>query len=692
MKYSTLTLIAAFLSVTGAAVEDQQIRVRSGLKHGKATAVNFRQHLQQEIVARSTAPKNAKVKTAKEGIMMEDEFWQQHGSEFGVTKDDMRPIRTFTDHVTGNTYTHFQQKLLGHDVFAGRMVLTTGPYTGRVLRAQGHTMDKSFVPKEQKIENGIAHATISAADAKANIAKYLMANHNADEATAEGFTEDSAMSLVWHRMEASSGRTGKVALVYHVSGSIREKETATDIAANAATKESLGVNRSGGVLNVAFDAFVDAADGSMFKFIDKTSQFISAASLDRQKQLKAKQDKKQLRGPSATAGKTALAASSVVHTAAAAPAITFDTPFPFLNVFQYDISDGDIFYDQQGPNSAFPTSDAYMNNAAATTVELDNMYQSSTQSAFKSYRAGANGLYKEYLNRPNYANAYYWNNEIVFGEGLVHDDVLGHEWTHGLVEYTCGLIYEYESGALNEAFADMFGETIDLKNYGQSYDSTNTASPDREPAGYEQNARTAYPRSCSNYDWSYGYQGTDNSYRWVIGQYAFGGIDGAIRDMYYPECFNAPSDVWSSSYYCGTGDYGGVHINSGIPNRIFALLVDGGSYEDQLQNNALVTVDSVGFDKAIYLMNQMLNLLGPSSGFEEFGNGLNDVCEAAVGSTPFRALIQNVAGVPSASGAFTQSDCDNVAKAVAGSGMTQPELLCGLSLGPVDAGNGPVTW
>lgn len=68
----------------------------------------------------------------------------------------------------------------------------------------------------------------------------------------------------------------------------------------------------------------------------------------------------------------------------------------------------------------------------------------------------------------------------------------------------------------------------------------------------------------------------EGSVRWLVGETspAFG---GAIRDMWAPECLGDPGAVTSSSYWCADGDNGGVHVNSAIPNRAFALLADGAS-------------------------------------------------------------------------------------------------------------------
>ena len=44
------------------------------------------------------------------------------------------------------------------------------------------------------------------------------------------------------------------------------------------------------------------------------------------------------------------------------------------------------------------------------------------------------------------------------------DDVVVHEWTHAYTQETSGLIYSYQSGALNESYSDVFGETVDQIN------------------------------------------------------------------------------------------------------------------------------------------------------------------------------------------------------------------------------------
>ncbi len=65
------------------------------------------------------------------------------------------------------------------------------------------------------------------------------------------------------------------------------------------------------------------------------------------------------------------------------------------------------------------------------------------------------------INCPN-AN---WNGVTTnYCNGVTSDDVVAHEWGHAYTEYTSGLIYQYQSGALNESYSDVWGETLDLVN------------------------------------------------------------------------------------------------------------------------------------------------------------------------------------------------------------------------------------
>ena len=153
-------------------------------------------------------------------------------------------------------------------------------------------------------------------------------------------------------------------------------------------------------------------------------------------------------------------------------------------------------------------------------------------------------------------------------------DVDGHEMTHGVTEFTSGLIYENESGALNESFSDMMGNTMEF--YADQGGKDPAGSPD-----------------------------------WLIGEDVIKNRTGnnGFRNMGDPQEFGDPSDY--SQLYTGAADSGGVHTNSGISNHAYYLAVNGGKNASCTANAAhgvllsgpscAVTVPALGLDKAEHI-------------------------------------------------------------------------------------------
>ncbi|KAH7312971.1 putative protease prtS [Rhexocercosporidium sp. MPI-PUGE-AT-0058] len=157
---------------------------------------------------------------------------------------------------------------------------------------------------------------------------------------------------------------------------------------------------------------------------------------------------------------------------------------------------------------------------------------------------------------PGMDNAFWDGDEMAFGDGdgeifgsfTKNIDVIGHELTHGVVQFTANLKYEIQSGALNESMADVFGTMI--KQY--FYPSGKQLAADAD---------------------------------WLIGEGIFlPAITNAkaLRSMKAPgTAYNnpkvgkdrQPSTMAGYAKLPNTdaGDYGGVHINSGIPNHAFYL-------------------------------------------------------------------------------------------------------------------------
>jgi Zn-dependent metalloprotease len=148
----------------------------------------------------------------------------------------------------------------------------------------------------------------------------------------------------------------------------------------------------------------------------------------------------------------------------------------------------------------------------------------------------------------DYANAFWDGTQLVFGDGdgRVFErftkpvDVLAHELTHAITEHTAGLVYEGQSGALNESVSDVFAACLKQRLLGQDSGEAD----------------------------------------WLIGAGLFRpGIEArGLRDMAAPGTAyddpllgKDPQVGHLDDYVETTADNGGVHLNSGIPNRAFQL-------------------------------------------------------------------------------------------------------------------------
>ena len=148
----------------------------------------------------------------------------------------------------------------------------------------------------------------------------------------------------------------------------------------------------------------------------------------------------------------------------------------------------------------------------------------------------------------DYDNAFWDGTQLVFGDGdgsvfgrfTKPVDVLGHELTHAVTEHTAALEYAGQSGALNESVSDVFASCLKQRLLGQS---------------------------ALEADWLIG-EGI-----FVAGIHARGLRDMAAPGTAYddPALGKDPQAGDMSGYVETTDDNGGVHLNSGIPNRAFQL-------------------------------------------------------------------------------------------------------------------------
>lgn len=181
---------------------------------------------------------------------------------------------------------------------------------------------------------------------------------------------------------------------------------------------------------------------------------------------------------------------------------------------------------------------------------------------------GNGGIIKSYVHlQTNYENAF-WNGSVMsYGDGatsldaLTSIDVVAHEIGHGLCQYTAGLLYQNESGAINEGLSDIWAACIE--------------------------------------DYA-----TINKQTWLCGEdIDLRGNGHALRSMSNPNAEGQPDTYNGSNWYSQVNctqdpynDFCGVHTNSGVLNYWFYLLSQGGSGTNDISNT--FNVSSIGIDNA----------------------------------------------------------------------------------------------
>ncbi len=184
-----------------------------------------------------------------------------------------------------------------------------------------------------------------------------------------------------------------------------------------------------------------------------------------------------------------------------------------------------------------------------------------------------------------YNNAFFNQRQMVYGHGdqvifarFIIRSVIGHEMFHGVTHHTSGLEYQGQSGALNESFSDVGGVLVD-----QYINNVKASKAD-----------------------------------WLVGPGLFmPDIKGvALRSMIAPgtayddeKLGKDPQPDHMDRIYTGWDDNGGVHINSGIPNKAFALFA--------------IAMDGYAFERAFaiwYAANCGEDRVGAEATFQEFAD------------------------------------------------------------------------
>ncbi len=135
-----------------------------------------------------------------------------------------------------------------------------------------------------------------------------------------------------------------------------------------------------------------------------------------------------------------------------------------------------------------------------------------------------------------FENSYWDGSQMVFGQGFPQaPDVVAHEYTHGVTQYSSGLLYYYQAGSINESMSDVMGELFDQ------------------------------------------YNGTDTNNQWIFGEKLPNSPDFE-RNMADPTKSGQgaqPDSMSSSHWSTDAWDSGGVHTDSGVGNKLAYLAAEG---------------------------------------------------------------------------------------------------------------------
>ena len=194
------------------------------------------------------------------------------------------------------------------------------------------------------------------------------------------------------------------------------------------------------------------------------------------------------------------------------------------------------------------------------------------------------GASKDYLSFNEYFNAFWVGGLDIFVFGSKDEvslayaiDIVAHEYSHAVIDYTANLIYKGESGALNEGYADILGTAVEGKNWqiGETIEAfRDMSNPNLYKDPFVKEGKYYFPIDLEYYNAEWQAE--------------------AVKK--YNERGKSLED-WRDY------DNGGVHINSGVPNYAAYLMHKNGAYST--------------FDEMAVLWYNSLFLLAPSSDFED---------------------------------------------------------------------------
>lgn len=217
------------------------------------------------------------------------------------------------------------------------------------------------------------------------------------------------------------------------------------------------------------------------------------------------------------------------------------------NWYITSLTDTDDLYDNLGNLYNYYLTNFGRDGANGSGGMGDGTYYTTTDTNGLTYIDYYYLSESDYLSCPN---AFFDGiGSMHYCEGFVTNDISGHEYAHAVNHFSVrdgngdpsGLEYINESGALNEANSDVFGEALEYYVTGSS-------------------------------DWLIGEDSPLGTLRSMSDPTTYTYTDDSSNSVPYPDRYN------SESYYCGESDSGGVHINSSVINKAAYLIAEGGTF------------------------------------------------------------------------------------------------------------------
>lgn len=265
-------------------------------------------------------------------------------------------------------------------------------------------------------------------------------------------------------------------------------------------------------------------------------------------------------------------------------------------------------------NTDFTDDDNNWNNVNAAQDEVATDVHWGTEKIYDYYfnvhaRNSWNNAGMKITNYVHYdnnmQNAFQSGSIMAYGDGdgvntapWTALDLVAHEFTHGVTAYTAALVYQGESGAINESFSDLFGMAVETQIKGAD---------------------------------------------WKMGEEIYLNPGAYLRNISDPKSSPAPfpqPDTYGKTNWINTSnawDNGGVHINSGVMNKWFYLLCEGGSSTNDKGDK--YDVKPIGMDKAMKIVYRNLTQkLTSGATFQDARDGAIEAATDLFGDCAFEVI------------------------------------------------------